>query len=234
MRCLNCFRSTKSCFCQSIISFPTNSEFIILLHPKEAKKQRVGTGRISNLFLKESKIIIGEEFSDNSQVNNLLKSPVYFPVMLYPGEKSHDISQYPISLPMDKKLLIFILDGTWPCAKSMMRRSLNLQKLPRISFKITQLSRFVIKQQPAKYCLSTIESIYYLLTELEKCGLENLNNKHLALLTALDQMVNFQLKCINDPNLIGYRRQPTGSTRIKKESKKWIHRRICFEEKGSI
>jgi DTW domain-containing protein YfiP len=204
------------------------------MHTKEAKWQKVGTGRIASLFLKNSEIIIGENFSNNLKVNGFINSPNYYPVILYPGEKSHNITNGPIPIDQNKKLLVFIIDGTWPCSKSMMRDSINLQKLPRISFEVSEISKFKIKHQPANYCLSTIESIFYLLNDLEKFGLEQINGKQKNLMEGLKKIVEFQIKCTNDPNPKGYRRGKFGDPPQRKDSVKWLSRKICFDEKNYL
>ncbi|MFI5391325.1 MAG: tRNA-uridine aminocarboxypropyltransferase [Bacteriovoracales bacterium] len=233
-RCTKCLRSIKSCFCSAIEPFPTNTDFRILMHPKEAKRQKVGTGRIANLCLENSKIIIGEQFQNNLEVNNLINSPHFHTLILYPGETSHNITQGPITFDPNKKLLVFIIDGTWPCAKSMMRDSKNLHHLPRISFETNEISKFKIKHQPAKYCLSTIESIYHLLNGLEKWNLEQLEGKQKILPQALERIVDFQLKCAIDPKLSGYRRGAFSDPSKRKDSIKWESRKICFDEKNYL
>ncbi len=232
MRCLRCFRSIKACFCESIEPFFTQTEFKILMHPMEAKRQRVGTGRIANLILKNSQIIIGTDFTTDPEVNEIINSPKYHTMLLYPGKNSLNITETPIQIDKNKKLMIFIIDGTWPCAKTMMRDSLNLQKLPRISFKTDNISLFKIKQQPATYCLSTIESIYYLLNGLEKWGNENLQGKQEILPSSLQKIVDFQIKCINDPTLNSYRKGHFIEPSTRKPSVKWEYRKICFEDKN--
>lgn len=233
-RCFNCLRSIKACFCATIDPFPTKTEFRILMHPKEARKQKVGTGRMASLCLQNCKIIIGENFQNNTEVNNLIKSNDYHTMILYPGEKSHNITQGPIKFDSNKKLMVLIIDGTWPCAKSMMRDSKNLHHLPRISFETKETSQFKIKHQPAKYCLSTIESIYHLLNGLDKWHLERLEGKQNILPKVLANIVDFQIKCSTDPNLNGYRRGAFSDPAERKDSIKWLDRKICFDEKNYI
>ncbi len=233
-RCVKCLRSIKSCFCSALEPFHTNTEFRILMHPKEAKRQRVGTGRIANLCLENSKIIIGEQFQNCPEVNDLINSPHFHTLILYPGENSHNITKSPITFESQKRLLIFIIDGTWPCAKSMMRDSKNLHHLTRISFETNEISQFKIKHQPAKYCLSTIESIYHLLNGLEKWNFEQLGGKQKILPQALERIVDFQLKCTLDPKLPSYRRGTFSDPSKRKESIKWESRKICFDEKNYL
>src|SRR5690606_29197508 len=156
-----CRRPEVACFCDELISFDTNARFIILMHPKEAKKERLGTGRLSHLLLKNSEIIVGENFDHNKGVQEILCDQKNECLVRYHGPLAHNISES--SLQIKKRLVIFVIDGTWPCAKSMMRDSKTLHYVPKLSFTPEKESLFQIKQQPAKECLSTIESFYYLL-----------------------------------------------------------------------
>lgn len=233
--CFSCCRPKKACFCNNLTPFSTHSRFILLMHPKEAKLSHIGTGRLAKGALKNSEIIIGENFDKNARVQSYLEDDKYFPFVLYPGENAIDISKEKPSTEILKGRipLIFIIDGTWPCAKSMFRDSKTLHKIPRISFSHDQRSRYVIRHQPANFCLSTIESIYLLVKNLERIEWENVGVKKECLLKALDELCAFQIKCAEDPDLQRYSRK-RGSYKKPSErvsSKRWDHRKICFEDR---
>lgn len=220
--CLNCFRPLSHCLCTIIRSFETRTRFVILMHPQEAKKIRNGTGRLAHLALSNSEIFIGLDFSTHPNVQDLLADERYNPFILYPGITSKDISRYdPEQLSENGKIpLVFVIDGTWKSAKKMMQMSQNLHDLPRISILPNEPSRFLIKQQPNRLCLSTIESIFSLLFEFENKGLENLDGRHKNLLDILDQMVKIQMTHINNPTGRSYRKKAGTSPRDKVFSKK--------------
>lgn len=227
-KCYDCYRPKKNCLCKILEPFETTFKFVLLMHPKEAKKQPLGTGRLTNKALLNCEIIIDKTFDKNTKVQEYLQNPLYQPYLLYPGKNAHNLSKEPYKLS-HKIPLLFILDGTWPCAKSMLRDSPTLHNIPRLSFQSETISRFKIKQQPAKYCLSTIESVYEVLTLLEKQKIENTNGRKERLLFALDAMVEFQIKCANDPNLVSYKRKkPYKGIEERKPSLKWQERSVCF------
>jgi len=234
-KCYKCFRPKKNCFCTSLKHIETNSEFVILMHPMEAKKVKIGTARLANVCLNNCRIIQGVNFTEDNEVNSIINSEQYYSMVLYPGESSHNITLAPIEKKIisNKKLLFFIIDGTWANAKIIMRESKNIQKLSRISFSTSNLSKFSIKHQPDKFCLSTIESIYYLLDSLNKWDIESLNSSHDELNHALKMLVDFQVKCAEDPTIESYRRsggfKKSGE---RKASKKWKTRSICYDEKN--
>ena len=173
------------------------------MHPKEARKIRNGTGRLSHLALKNSEILIGVDFSDDPRIEELLSDSRYFPLILYPGKTSKEIGKF---LENQKEIkeripLVFIIDGTWKATRKMMKLSCNLHVLPRVFIQPQSPSRFLIKHQPHRLCLSTIESLYFLLTALNDAGLENLDGRHKVLLDVLDRLVNIQLSHIENSGI---------------------------------
>ncbi len=220
--CLNCFRPLSHCLCADIHAFKTRTRFAILMHPQEAKRIRNGTGRLAHLILPNSEIFTGLDFSIHSKVQALLADEKFNPFILYPGRTSEDISEYdPAQLTKNGKIpIVFVIDGTWKAAKKMMKMSQNLHTLPRISILPKMPSRFLIKQQPNILCLSTIEAIFFLLTEFEKKGLENLNGRQENMLDVLDKMVKIQLSHIHDSTAQGYRKNDGNLPREKVYSKK--------------
>jgi DTW domain-containing protein YfiP len=231
--CYRCFKQAKNCLCQLIVPFDSGFEFVFLMHPMEAKKEKMGTGRLTHSFLKNSKLIIGVDFTHNAEVNALISENVCY--VMYPGEdainvSSGDVSKIEIHQEKNQKIVIFLIDGTWPCAKKMMKLSSNLHLLPRISFDVTQESIFEIKEQPSKFCLSTIESIHLFLSECEKKNLIKLNSSHDKMIEVFKEMIEYQKKCASDPSLNTYRRKSVGY-KPKEErttSKKWESRSIIY------
>jgi DTW domain-containing protein YfiP len=235
--CYRCFRPVKSCLCSDIKTIGTQTRFVILMHPKEARKVKLGTGRVTHLCLQNSEILLGVDLTEDQRVNHLIKDPAYFPVILYPGENSTNISEFhfPDGIPNKKNILVFVIDASWILAKKMLKKSANLQALPKIHFRPQGPSRYVIKQQPHEYCLSTIESVYFLLEELDRLGIEKCREQHRSLLEILDKICRLQLECTEDASLPGYRKNalPTsGKKRWPDKSRypgKRQRRSVCFD-----
>lgn len=195
-RCIKCFRPIENCYCRDITPIGSGVKFVFLMHPHEAKKQRTGTGRIASLSLTDSEIIIDTSFDNNSRTQALITDSDFYPMVLYPGNDAHTAESYNFKEAMDGRiLLIFLIDATWVEARKMMYRSPTLQNLSRISFSKEYRSQFAIKTQPKDYCLSTIESSYYLLKELQKAGVCDSALNGEGLMDVFKKMVNFQIKC---------------------------------------
>lgn len=194
--CYKCYRPKTSCICKYTVNpIETNTKFVILMHPKEFKKTKNGTGHITNISLSNCELYVGIDFSNHKRVNELIENENYDSYVLYPGEDSIKLNKE--SIETSKKSLIFIIDSTWPCSKKMLRLSKNLQKLKKVSFEHDKSSQFKIKTQPNQYCLSTIESTLCVIEQLNKHNIENIEQKKLdSFLEPFNKMVDYQVKCI--------------------------------------
>jgi len=208
--CYRCFWPKSLCWCPSITPMATRTRFVFLMHPKEFKQEKASTGRLTHLSLAESELHMGIEFDDHPRVQALIADPANFPMLLYPGATARNLSSGELTSRelAGRQLVVFLLDGTWSCARKMLRLSPSLQRLPRIMFTAeTAVSRYVIKQQPQEGCLSTLEATHELLRALELSGLDHYPLPE-QLLSLFQRMQEFQLKCASDPAKDGYRRTP--------------------------
>jgi DTW domain-containing protein YfiP len=187
----------------------TRTKFVFLMHPKEFKKEKASTGRLTHLCLSESVIHMGIGFDNHEEVQALIRDPTNLTVLLYPGSEARNLSTGGLGAGdlAGRRLVVFLLDATWSCARKMLRLSPSLQQLPRIMFTPAGVSRYVIKQQPQDGCLSTLEATHELLLALERSGLDHYPLPD-QLLGLFDRMQQFQIKCAADPSRPGYRRQP--------------------------
>ena len=222
-------RPSSTCICKHISPFKTKARFIILMHPKEYKKEKNGTGHMTKLQLKNSEIIVGVDFTNNNCVNEILiKEKNSF--LLYPGKDNFNLSireSSEINSFMGTNPHIFILDGTWPCARKMLKLSKNLQNLKRVSFDNKIKSKFIIKQQPNSLCLSTIESVYTVLNLLKEGDLEQCETKDF--LIPFEKMIEHQLEYLLNPNSKNYSSTEKKTIITKDMYKKSTERNIIFE-----
>lgn len=171
-RCYRCFRPKATCYCRYIKEIDVPVKFVFLMHPKEAYKQRTGTGRLSALSIKNSEILVGIYFENNARLLELINSGEYFPMLLYPGRDAFSASGCKLkSLANGRIPLVIVIDSTWFFARKILRLTPVLQTLPKLSFSGNYRSKFQFKKQPAPECLSTIESCYYLINEFLDSGI---------------------------------------------------------------
>lgn len=194
-KCYKCFRPVKTCYCKDIEPFDPGIKFVLLMHPQEAYKQKTGTGRLTSLTLIGSEIIIDKTFDNNIRAQELINDSSYYPMVLYPGAEAFYTETFNFESELgNKKLLIFLIDATWTFARKMMLRSPSLQKLPKLSFSKEYRSKFYIKRQPSDFCLSTIESSYYLIKELQLAGVCGKELDPEALISIFKCMIKTQLE----------------------------------------
>jgi DTW domain-containing protein len=191
--CGHCRQPDFSCYCATLKPFNPGIKFLILSHPLEYHK-RIATGRMAHLNLTGSNLFEGEDYSLHSELNVILHDPEYFPVVLYPGRNSVNLTNMSPEarfdlVPQNRTLAVIVIDGTWATARKMMRLSSNINRLPRICFTPPSPSNFRIRKQPKADCYSTIEAIHHTV-ELMGPG----SRAHDVLLDVFDQMINRQIE----------------------------------------
>jgi len=193
--CHVCMRPRASCLCPELPPMETRTRIVLLMHPKEHRHQKCTTGRLTCLNLANSEIIPGVRFDDNARFRALADDPGNVPFLLYPGEDALrlDGSSFPALDLAGRRLVVFLVDATWHCARSIVRQSPSLLSLPRLRIEPRAPSRFTIKRQPAPWCLSTLEATHELLLALEAAGLDEYPDKG-RLLAAFDAMQDFQVR----------------------------------------
>lgn len=201
--CTTCIQPDFGCYCKTIKPISCDINFVILIHPIEAKR-RIATGRMSHLCLKGSHLIKGQNYSNDEHLNALIADPKYHSVILYPGQNSKNITKLSEEerhqqFLENKNLRIFVIDGTWATAAKMVHQSENLKKLPRISFTPVQPSNFRVRKQPASYCYSTIEAIHHTIDLFSE--VKSLQRPHDHLLEVFNSMVEKQLSCLKEVKL---------------------------------
>jgi DTW domain-containing protein YfiP len=192
----------------------TRTRIVLLMHPKEYRREKCGTGRLACLNLRNSEIIPGVAFDRDARVRELIDDPANYPVLLYPGPKAMNLSEgeFPLSDLGGRRLVVFLVDSTWSCSKTVLRQSPGLLGLPQLKFEPRTLSRWIIKRQPRDYCLSTIESIHELLIALERAGIDSYPDKE-RLLSVFAAMQDYQIERAEGAGRPRYKKNERGAKR---------------------
>jgi len=195
--------------CNEVHKIKTKTKFVILMHPKEFKKVKNGTGHLTHLSLEGSELFVGVDFTKHKRVNEIIDS--YDSYILYPSQDAINLTK---GVPeSQKEMAIFVIDSTWSCSLKMLRESKNLQQVKHISFDAVKLSEFEIKKQPSEYCLSTIESVLSVLELLKKHNKEEIRNGCFEnFLNPFKKMIEYQQKIISNPlsNAVRFKRKKEG------------------------
>lgn len=213
--CTRCLQPQFSCYCHEIQKFDPKIKFVILMHPIEMKR-RIATGRMTWLSLENAELIVAEDYTQNSRVNQLLQNPEFQSLILYPGPTSRNLTDSGTHglLQIAKIPVVFVIDGTWATARKQMRLSQNLKTVPRICFTPPAPSQFRVRKQPKSECFSTIEAVHHCIELLSPAtGFELAHGLHHTLLKTFNQMVERQIefmqKAFDDPRSTSYRRPKT-------------------------
>lgn len=178
---------------------------MLLMHPKEVKKNRTGTGWITRISLKDCEILEGLDFSKNKRLNELLTDSRYYPVLLYPGEDAWNAEKPGFKEEINGRIVLaIIIDATWFCSRKIIQRNPDLLKLPKITFAGEYRSIFTFKKEPRPECVSTIETCYYLIKEFQKIGLANQDADPEPLMNVFKQMIKNQIRAENE-RILGLR-----------------------------
>lgn len=186
--CQQCERPKKVCWCDYLPTpkvLPTSGTSIMIIqHPSE-KKRKIRTALMALYGLKGGycEIFVRRKLSDSDPLCEKIKHLNAY--LLYPSAASKDITTLASD---DKEKTLIILDGTWDEAKKIYTRSSILQYLPTIHLELDKKSEYVVRTQPCKKCLSTIETVAHSLAILE-------NNSIISekLLHPLQMLCKFQL-----------------------------------------
>jgi DTW domain-containing protein YfiP len=159
--CARCLRPLATCYCPHVQALPTRTRVLLLQHPRE-HRMAIGTARMAHLSLPNSLLRVATDFSSDPLVTEALAQPEP-PWVLFPGKQALDVRE----LPRDRPVTLIVVDGTWWQARKLLKLNPILAALPRVSFTPSQPSRYLIRRQPAEFCVSTIEALAQVLEILE-------------------------------------------------------------------
>lgn len=162
----------------------TRTHVVLLQHMRE-RKVAIGTARIAHLALEGSELFVGVDFSANRRIQSLAAARDGSVAVLFPGEGAA-----PAAALAGKLETLIVVDGTWSLARKLLRVNPALQALPRIGLTPARAGNYRIRKEPAAHCLSTVEAVAQVLSELE-----GEPARFEAMLAAFDKMVDRQIAC---------------------------------------
>jgi len=185
--CLQCERPEKSCICHLVTSVDNDIHVVILQHPLEVKQSK-GSVTLLHQSLKNSEVIIGENFNDNPDIKSLLNRYSQECAVLYPSDNAMVLSEEQGHITPPKCL--FVLDGTWKKTYKMFMTNDWLQQLPHFTLTDGIVGQYKIRKTTKKNALSSLEACCYALGVLEH---QQGNNKYQPLLDCFVKFNDFQL-----------------------------------------
>jgi DTW domain-containing protein YfiP len=186
--CLTCERPEKTCICHLVMPVDNDIHIVILQHPLEVKQSK-GSVTLLHQSLKNSHVIVGENFTENLEVQSLLKQYENKCAVLYPSDNAVVLSE-DSSHDFTSKCL-FILDGTWKKTYKMFMTNLWFQELPHFTLADGIVGQYQIRKTTKTNALSSLEACCYALTVLESP--QDSTKKYQPLLNSFVQFNHFQL-----------------------------------------
>lgn len=179
--CWRCDKPAVTCVCGVIPSVTTRTGITILQHPRE-RRHPVGTARIARLGLPRARVEVAWFGRDRRVTVDPCVPPGT--AVLYPHPGARDLATL---APGERPRHLLVLDGTWRHAYVLRRENPWIQALPHVALTPPAPSRYRIRKEPRRECVSTIEAIVLALRALEPDtpGLD-------GLLRAFDAMVGEQ------------------------------------------
>jgi DTW domain-containing protein YfiP len=184
--CQHCHRPAAVCFCHTVKKVNNHWPVYILQHPKESK-HAIGTAIIAQRSLQHCRTLVIDNNIDELILNHLVEDQQ--PLLVYPAKDSiplDDIAKA-ATLKHQPRPLIFI-DSTWRKSKRILLESQQLQSLQKVSFSVSEPSRYQIRKTPNDNALSTVEAIATVLSTLE-----NTTEKYQPLLATMNWTIEQQI-----------------------------------------
>ncbi|NJM44252.1 MAG: DTW domain-containing protein [Brachymonas sp.] len=149
-RCAGCRLAPSHCICALRPNLPTISGMCLIMADIEALKPS-NTGWLIADVVQDTFAFGWARTEVDTALLALLADPQWLPVVVFPGEfveEERVIHALPASeTPTNKKRPLFILlDGTWPEASKMLRKSPYLVRFPVLSLSTDQLSRYKLRR----------------------------------------------------------------------------------------
>jgi DTW domain-containing protein len=152
-RCGGCRLSPSHCICALRPDLPTYSGVCLIMADIEALKPS-NTGWLIADVVQDTFAFGWARTSADPALLASLADPQWLPMVVFPGEfvdarrvihavpeQSGDASAKPAKRP-----LFILLDGTWPEASKMLRKSPYLERFPVLSLQSEQLSRYKLRR----------------------------------------------------------------------------------------
>ena len=159
--CESCGRPLNVCLCDDLVSLKAPCEVAILQHPSELK-QPLATVPILKLCLQPLHILVGEDFSENTELTELLSKHKNVCV-LYPHDDAQEWTldvdlqqQEPSAKDVD---LIVVIDGTWRKAKRIWLSNPFLQTLSCVKLTGGPEGQYQVRSTTVEGGISTLEAV---------------------------------------------------------------------------
>ncbi|KAA9002483.1 DTW domain-containing protein [Affinibrenneria salicis] len=159
VRCQRCLLPVKNCLCHTIQPRPARSRFCLIMFDTEPLKPS-NTGRLIADILPDTQAFLWSRTAPDPALLQALRDPTRQPWLVFLADEQ-EAAVRPVShtLPATEKPPLFVmLDGTWPEARKMYRKSPYLDALPLLSLNVDAFSRYQLREASScgQHCTAEI------------------------------------------------------------------------------
>lgn len=160
-RCKHCMLLPYLCICSIKKAVPSESAFLLLMYDDEILKPS-NTGRLIADLIDDTQAYIWSRTQPNEQMLHFLHDERWYPIVIFPAEYATPerpliTDKIALAVPVGKRPLFILLDGTWAQAKKMFRKSPYLDEYPVLSFSPEKLSEYLMRKATKENQLATAE-----------------------------------------------------------------------------
>ncbi len=178
--CTLCERPLVSCICHLISPVENDIHVVVLQHPSEVKQAK-GSVTLLHHSLSSCDVFVGEDFSENTELSELLKRYKEQITLVYPSEDAETIDGK-ANNELHAIRCIILLDGTWKKAFRLYMMNKWLYDIPHIQLPKDIENHYLIRKTKKSGALSTLEACIHTLKTLD-----NDKTKYQKLLTNFEQ-----------------------------------------------
>ncbi|MDC9604458.1 tRNA-uridine aminocarboxypropyltransferase [Xenorhabdus griffiniae] len=132
-RCLHCLLPQNKCLCEMISPVNAESRFCLIMFDTEPMKPS-NTGKLIADILPDTCAFLWSRTEPDQQLLEIVRDPTRQPYLIFPDSYATPTRTVYQQLPANQKPPLFIiLDGTWPEARKMFRKSPYLDDIPLLS-----------------------------------------------------------------------------------------------------
>ncbi|WP_409310013.1 tRNA-uridine aminocarboxypropyltransferase [Pectobacterium sp. B1J-3] len=146
VRCQHCLLPITTCLCHTIQTQDSRSRFCLVMFDTEPLKPS-NTGRLIADILPNTQAFLWSRTHPDPKLLAMLQDRAYQPYLVFLADETENGRQVLRQLPPQGKPPLFVLlDGTWPEARKMFRKSPYLDSLPILSLNVDALSRYQLRE----------------------------------------------------------------------------------------
>jgi len=190
--CYQCHKAASQCICHLISIVENKTPIVILQHFRE-RFHPIGTARFAVLGLANCELHVAHSGLPGNSTSAIkkggwkdrtLNTELSLPegcAVLFPSSRAEPLTKE--SPPSS----LLVLDATWSHARRLYYENPWIEQMRHVSLAPKDASRYLIRKEPARHCVSTLEAIILALKilEPETDGYE-------GLLSAFDAMIKNQ------------------------------------------